>query len=288
MTRPPTSIALIGQDNPQPHAQAILETVNQILIRQNVKRFLEINTSQYTSIQNAHITSYADIVAQNTDLAILCGGDGTMLQAMRLFCGSKTPLVGINTGRIGFLTDIAHDYIERDLSSILQGLGITEQRVLLKGQIINDANVINEGIAANDIYLNKGASGRIGDFDLYINNQLAHSVRSDGLIVSTPTGSTAYSLSAGGNIIHPEARCLVITPLNPHPFTSRPLVVSDDSTIIIYNKSKQVQVHLDGQQHAEIGQQSSLLITKFHQKILLVHPPHYRYFSALHTKLYGR
>ena len=165
------------------------------------------------------------------DLAIVVGGDGSMLTAARALAKHGVPVVGINRGGLGFLTDIAPDELEQRLDDVFSGNYEVEQRFMLEGNICREGVSLNQGQALNDVVLSAGSSGRMIEFELYIDDHFVYSQRSNGLIISTPTGSTAYALSGGGPIMHPSLDALVLVPIFPHTLTGRPIVIDGNSKI---------------------------------------------------------
>ncbi|KZX73171.1 NAD(+) kinase, partial [Alcanivorax sp. HI0013] len=168
------------------------------------------------------------------DLVIVVGGDGSLLGAARTLARFDVPVLGVNRGHLGFLTDILPSEIESRVGQVLDGEYTTEKRFLLDLEVRRGKTVVGEGCALNDIVLLSGDSVHMIDFELMIDGHFVYGQRSDGLIISTPTGSTAYALSGGGPIMHPKLDAMVMVPLNPHTLTSRPLVVAGDSEIKIH------------------------------------------------------
>ncbi len=170
-------------------------------------------------------------LAAQCDLVIVVGGDGSMLGVAPMLAAQGVPVLGVNRGRLGFLTDILPDEIQEQLGQILAGKFTEETRFLMECELRRNGKKINGGSALNDVVLHPGTAARMLEFELFINEQFVHSQQSDGLIVATPTGSTAYSLSAGGPIMHPSLNALGLVPMYPHSLSSRPLVIDADSTI---------------------------------------------------------
>lgn len=222
------------------------------------------------------------------DLIIVVGGDGTLLGAAREFATFSVPLLGINRGRLGFLTDIMPDDMMADVRAVLQGHALVEDRFLLQASIRRQGEEIASAVALNDVVLHPGEAIRMIEFELWIDEQFVYSQRSDGLIVSTPTGSTAYALSAGGPIMHPSINALVLVPMYPHMLTSRPLVVSGDARIrIIIGQDNPVlpQVSWDAQiqQGTQVGDE--IFIRKLPHRLHLLHPERHNYYDICRRKL---
>lgn len=220
------------------------------------------------------------------DLAIVIGGDGTMLSAARELVRHRVPLVGVNQGRLGFMTDIGHQDMQRGVGAILDGEYTLEERSLLDCEIRRDGNSLVRTIALNDAVLGKGAEGRLIEFQLSVDGEFVYTLRADGVIVSTPTGSTAYALSAQGPILHPAVPALTLVPLNPHTLSARPVSVSDRSVIeISIVHALDARAHFDGLALADMAEGDRLAIRRSDDVVRFVHPPGYRYFSTLREKL---
>ena len=232
-----------------------------------------------------------DEIGEQADLVIVVGGDGTFLNAARTLNDYNVPLLGINLGRLGFLTDIHSEKISGRLNAILDGEYVEEERFLLHGRFEyeNDAGEIATSDAFNDIVVHKGHVARMIELDLYINGQYVNTQRADGLIVSTPTGSTAYSLSGGGPILHPGLDAIVLVPICPHTMSQRPIVIDTDSDIEIRISDKNhgdALVTCDGQLNVNLGIGDCVRITKKKTPVLLIHPADYNYYEILRQKLH--
>lgn len=222
------------------------------------------------------------------DLGIVVGGDGSMLSACRKMAAFGIPLLGINRGRLGFLTDISPDEIEQRVLPVLQGEYKQTKRFLLETSVTRNGVEIGKGTAVNDIVLHPGMSVRMMTFELYVDGQFVYSQRSDGLIVATPTGSTAYALSAGGPLLFPELDAIVVVPLNPHTLSSRPVVLNGSAQIEIRVSSRN-ELHplitCDG--HNDFGTEPGDIITikKHSNDILLIHPKDNNFYGVCRSKL---
>lgn len=222
------------------------------------------------------------------DLIIVVGGDGSLLSAARMSIKVNVPVTGISRGRLGFLTDISPDDIETQLGAILQGHYSEEKRFLLQTQIHDDHQIYFEGDCLNDIVLSRGNETHLIEFDVYINQQFVSHYRSDGLIISTPTGSTAYSLSAGGPIMHPQLDAMVLVPMFSHSLSSRPLVFPGDSQVdirISTSNENNLQISCDGHESRMIKPGQHVAIEKNKQELRLLHPTAYNYYDTLRLKL---
>lgn len=222
------------------------------------------------------------------DLGIVVGGDGSMLSGARKMAPSRIPILGINRGRLGFLTDISPDDIEERVRLVLDGEYKISRRSLLETSIHRNRSQIGSGTAFNDVVLHPGMSVRMMEFELYVDGQFVYSQGSDGLVVSTPTGSTAYALSAGGPLLFPELDAIVVVPLNPHTLSSRPIVLKGDSTIEIHVAGRN-DVHplvtCDGHNDYITEPGDVIRIRKHSDEILLLHPKGHDFYSTCRTKL---
>ncbi len=228
-------------------------------------------------------------LADQSDLAIIVGGDGTFLSAVRSLADSKTPVLGINLGRLGFLVDISPDEMFVHLEEILNGNYVDECRFLLHAEVVRDGHVIAEADAFNDVVVHIRDVARMIEFQTYVNDQFVNFQRADGLVVSTPTGSTAYALSSGGPLLHATLDAMVLVPICPHTLTNRPLVIDGNSNVkIVIGDSKQTtsQVTFDGQTAFDVKPGDSIIIRKKNNAIHLLHPSNYDYFEILRKKLH--
>jgi NAD+ kinase len=229
--------------------------------------------------------SYAEIGAV-AELAVIVGGDGTMLAAARNLVRHRVPVVGINQGRLGFMTDIALHDMRRSVGDILDGRYAMEERCLIEAEILRDGKSVLQTLALNDAVVNKGSEGRLIEFEVHIDGEYVYTLRSDGMIVATPTGSTAYALSAQGPILHPSLPAFALVPLNPHTLSARPVSVSDRSVIeIVLLHAVDARAHFDGQALADMVAGDRLRLKRSGDAIHFVHPPGYAYFNMLREKL---
>ncbi|MBK8761475.1 MAG: NAD kinase [Sulfuritalea sp.] len=236
---------------------------------------------------NGYAVANYEALGAGADLAIVLGGDGTMLNAARQLARFDVPLVGINQGRLGFMTDIALDAMEGSIEALLAGQFVPEQRVLLDAEVLRDGRREFATLALNDVVVNKGDTGRMIELDVKVDGELIHVLRADGLIISTPTGSTAYALSANGPILHPSVAGIAIVPLCPHALSNRPITVSDGSRIDIgLLPTHDARVHFDGQGRFDARAGDVLRVARSRHSITLLHPPGYSYFAMLREKLH--
>jgi NAD+ kinase len=220
------------------------------------------------------------------DLAIVIGGDGTMLAAARSLVRHGVPLVGVNQGRVGFMTDIGHDDMQSGIGAVLDGKFLVEERSLLDAEILREGKSVLRTLALNEAVLGKGAQGRLIEFELSIDDEFVYALRADGVIVATPTGSTAYAMSAQGPILHPAVPALALVPLNPHTLSARPVSVSDRSRIeISLVRAVDARAHFDGFALTDMQEGDRLVLKRSADTVRFVHPPGYRYFATLREKL---
>ena len=221
------------------------------------------------------------------DLLIVLGGDGTLLAAARLLNDREVPILPVNLGGLGFLTSVTLDELFPLLEQVLAGKHRISERILLEARVMRGGEIAERQRALNDAVLNKAALARIIDFDLHIDGIYVCSYKADGLIISTPTGSTAYSLAAGGPILFPVLDAFVITPICPHTLTNRPLVIPDTAEVAVEFRASDEGVYLtlDGQVGFELERGDRIVVTKAHTKLRLIRPPQKTYFEILRSKL---
>jgi NAD+ kinase len=228
----------------------------------------------------------ADFI-ERADLVVVLGGDGTLIHAARLLRGAPVPILGINLGSLGFMTEIRQPEMLPMLETVLSGKAELDSRMKLSCRLYRDEKLVLEDEVLNDVVINKGALARIADHELVINNRLVTVYKSDGVIVATPTGSTAYSLSAGGPIVHPSLDCVVINPICPHALTQRPIVLPGDKVIKIGLKSESADVYLtiDGQIGHSLQHGDRVEVERSANRVLLVKNPQMDYYGILRQKL---
>ncbi|WP_133127606.1 NAD(+) kinase [Legionella nagasakiensis] len=253
---------------------------------------LQIDTYQDTdTAKNFKLklpTLARDKMGAQEDLIIVVGGDGSLLSAARMAIKVNVPVIGINRGRLGFLTDISPQDIETQLAGILNGEYSEERRFLLQSLIHDQESTYFQGDALNDVVLSRGKETHLIEFDVYINNQFVSHYRADGLILSTPTGSTAYALSAGGPIMHPQLNAIVMVPMFSHSLSTRPLVVDGRTSIdlrISESNESDLQISCDGHESHLVKPGQIVTIEKNAQQLRLLHPKEYHYYDTLRIKL---
>jgi len=238
-------------------------------------------------------SSPLDALVAELDLLLVVGGDGTLLAAARAAARRGVPIAGLNAGRLGFLADLAPDALDARLEALLAGRGTAETRALLRAQLRRaDGSVAEVGLALNDAVLQKRASGRMIEFTTQVDGHFVGAHRADGIVIATPTGSTAYALSCGGPILYPSLDALAIVPICPHTLSDRPIVVGGEARIelaLAEGATGAAQLMLDGQLGCEVMTGDRVAIERAAPTLTLLHPPDHDHFAVLRTKLrWGR
>jgi NAD+ kinase len=285
MQTPFHTVGLVGKyDNPGMHDSVC--KLAEFLRARGHAVMLASQTAERLNIQDCPHRNLHDL-ARESDVVVVLGGDGTMLSIARELAGHNAPLIGINQGRLGFLTDITVDDMYDAIAEILSGQYVAEERILLNGQIRRDGERVFETTAFNDIVVGKGGSGRLIDLEIAINSEFVYSQRADGLVVTSPTGTTAYALSAGGPIVHPTLEAVALVPICPHTLSARPIVVSSQSRIELHlTYADDARVHFDGQHHFDLMSGDHVWITRASRPVTLLHPHSYSYYDTLRQKLH--
>ncbi|HET8702611.1 NAD kinase, partial [Castellaniella sp.] len=231
-----------------------------------------------------------DEIGARADLAIIMGGDGTMLAAARQLATSGVAMIGINHGRLGFITDIPLGSADEAITRILNGAFVQDERILLEGRVMRGGETIFSGLALNDVIINRAGRGGMIELRVECNGTFMHSQRADGLIIATPTGSTAYALSAGGPILHPQVDALVLVPVAPQTLSNRPITLPDDSVLNITISAlgrveSGASVHFDMQALSNCQEGDRIDVRRSPHRVRLLHPQGYSYFSTLRSKL---
>ena len=279
------TLALFGRYNTRQSHEAFT-TLGGFLRDRGCEVLLDEDTAKSCELEGFTVANYAEIGAR-ADLAVVLGGDGSMLNAARNLARSGVPLVGVNQGRLGFMTDIVADSMLEMIGRILDGDFAREERTLLSLNVRRDGATIFSTLALNDVVVNKGAVGRMIEFLVHINGEFVYDLRSDGLIVSTPTGSTAYALSSNGPILQPGVPGFALVPICPHTLSNRPITVSDNSVIeITLKRALDARLHYDGQLQGDLSEGTQVVVSRAPHTIQFVHPPGYSYFAMLREKLH--
>ena len=291
-------IGIIAKKN-KPEAVSIARSLVEWLQPKKIEVYIEEEMGRllFTSgpslraglpLSDAYINSVErSDIPDHVEMVIVLGGDGTLLSVARLVGVHEVPILGVNLGGLGFLTEITLEELYRVLERVIQGDFITDERVVLNAAVIRKGERMAEFIVLNDAVINKGALARIIDLETTINEEYLTTFKSDGLIISTPTGSTAYNLSAGGPIVYPSLHCIIITPICSHTLTNRPIMVPDDVEIraILKTKQQEVILTLDGQQGFSLEFEDVVEVRKAEGRILLIKSPYRHYFEVLREKL---
>jgi NAD+ kinase len=280
------TIGVIGKLN-DPRVASTLTTVCTYLREQNYQVVVEQGSAQFVCDSSVRIGS-AEQLGTECDVVIVLGGDGTFLGAVRAVVANNIPLIGVNLGRLGFLVDISPDTLTQTLTQILAGNYTKEQRYLLRAKILRNEQVIHEETAVNEVAIHRWITPSMIEIVTKIDGVFLNSQRSDGLIIATPTGSTAYSLSAGGPILYPSLDALVLVPLNPHTLSNRPIVIHDSAEIEISFCQREHINALVTCDHIEIPDvliSDKILIKKEPLPITLLHPAGHDFFDILRSKL---
>jgi NAD+ kinase len=227
------------------------------------------------------------IAGRKPKFVVVLGGDGTMLAAARAVAKAGIPILGVNLGSLGFMTEVRLEELESTLEAIERQEAVFDPRAMLRCELMRNGKLVAAYDALNDVVVNKAALARMIDLDVVVNHQFVSNYKADGVIVATPTGSTAYSLAAGGPILTPSVDAFVITPVSPHALTNRPLLVPDRSEIVIEVKQPQEEAYLtvDGQEGGPLRQGDRIVCRKSEHIVQLVHLPQRSFFDVLRTKL---
>jgi NAD+ kinase len=278
-------IGLIGKPG-DPKVRDTLRTLERHLLAKGLEVTVESQTAPFLDSDRC-APCPLDAMAAASDLVIVVGGDGTLLGAARALAAGGVPLLGVNLGRLGFLVDISPEEMAGAVDRILAGVYDVEHRFLLTARIGNGADPVAPALALNDVVLHKWNTPRMVEFETYIDGQFVNAQRSDGLIVSTPTGSTAYALSGGGPLLHPSLDALLLVPICPHTLSNRPIVVHGGSRIEIRirrDDAEHVRVSCDGQTDGAVTGES-LKIEKYPHAVRLLHPKGHDHYKILRAKL---
>lgn len=278
-------IALIGKYQ-SPDVAGALKSLVDFLLTRGCQVLVEEGTAHSVGSYSCAVANY-EAIGMEADLAIVLGGDGTMLNAARRLAEYGVPLVGVNRGRLGFMTDIASDGMLTSIAALLEGKFSTEQRFLLDAEVLRDKQRVYGTLALNDVVVNKGEVGRMIEMEVKVDGEFIYVLRADGMIIATPTGSTAYALSANGPILHPAVPGIALVPLCPHALSNRPITLSDRSRIeIVLMPQHDARIHFDGQAHFDARAGDCICITRSQRSITLLHPPGYSYLAMLREKLH--
>ncbi|NMM39465.1 NAD(+) kinase [Pseudoalteromonas arctica] len=287
MESPFKTIGLIGKPN-HSNAAATLQRLYTFLNALGFNVLLEQRTGyQLTNVPKEKLVKLVEL-GERADLAIVVGGDGNMLGAARVLARFDVAVIGVNRGNLGFLTDLNPEGFEASLEQVLSGQYLEEKRFLLEVAVYRHGELKSANSAVNEAVLHADKVAHMIEFEAFINNDFVFSQRSDGLIVSTPTGSTAYSLSGGGPILTPELNAISLVPMFPHTLSSRPLVVDADNEVrlkLSLENTDSLQVSCDSHVVLAVLPGDEVIIKKADKQLRLIHPKDYSYYHVLRTKL---
>jgi NAD+ kinase len=286
MTARFSTIGLMGRES-DPQVAQMLGRIVTLLAEAKLKVLLDASLG-IPATASVRALPRAELAAQ-ADLVIVVGGDGTLLKAAQAIAARPIPLVGVNLGRLGFLADITPEQLQADLGAILKGEFSREERLMLESSLLRAGGREDGPPALNDVVVQKADGGRLIEFETHVDGQFLCAYRADGMIVATPTGSTAYALSGGGPILHPAMDAIVLVPICPHTLGDRPIVVAGGSKIEIllnHTHGGRAQVTWDGQRMQPLLVGERVLVQRAAQRISFIHPGSYDYYKILRTKLH--
>jgi NAD+ kinase len=278
-------VAIVGRPG-TPDLAAPLERLARFLEARGHSVVLEADTARQASLSGL-ATAVGDTLGAHADLAVVLGGDGTMLAIARRLAPHDVPLIGVNLGRLGFLTDIPLATMERALEPMLAGRYLEERRTMLAPTVERAGRREDAEPALNDVVVNRGGGGSMIECAVEIDGRFAYAMRADGIIVATPTGSTAYALSAGGPILDPRVPAIALVPVAPHALTHRPIALSELATITIeVVRGSDATVHCDGHAQSPLDEGDRVVIRRAPHPARLLHPEGHDHFAMLREKLH--
>lgn len=278
-------VAIVGRPG-TPDLAAPLARLAGFLAARGHEVVIEAETAFHTPVPG-HASADAGALGARADLAIVMGGDGTMLAIARRLAPDDVPLIGVNLGRLGFLTDIPLATMEAALEPMLAGRYLEERRTMLAATVVRSGRSEEPEVALNDVAVNRGAGGSMIECAVEIDGRFAFAMRADGLIVATPTGSTAYALSAGGPILDPRLAAIALVPVAPHALTHRPIALADLATVTIeIVRGSDATVHCDGHAHMPLSEGDRVVIRRAPHPARFLHPEGHDHFAVLREKLH--
>ncbi len=277
-------VAIVGKHQ-APGIQPVLEEIAQFLCSQGLDVSLEADTAQNTGMTGYDALSH-DELGRACDLAVVVGGDGTMLGFAREMARYGVPLLGINQGRLGFITDIPIERWRESLAPVLAGDYEVESRAMLEGGVLRDGESIFSGLALNDVVVSRGGTSGMVELKVSVGEQFVANMRADGLIVASPTGSTAYALSAGGPIMHPSIAGWLLAPIAPHTLSNRPIVLPDSGEVRLeIVAGRDASVNFDMQSLASLLHGDTITVRRSQHQVRFLHPQGWSYYATLRRKL---
>ncbi len=284
MKFPFQTVALIGKYKAPEIAEPLLRLA-EFLTSQGLRVVVDSLTAEHLN-NHPYSTLTLDEIGCAVDLAIVMGGDGTMLNIARTLTPCSVPLIGINQGRLGFLTDLTLDNMQDKLIDMLAGKFIVEERLLIAARVVRGEEEVFRSLAFNEVVVHRSHISSMVEFEVRIDGEYLSNQRADGLIVATPTGSTAYALSAGAPILHPNLNVLELVPICPHTLSNRPIVVSGSSVLeILMHRSSDIRVRFDSHTEFDLQQNDKIVVTSHPQRACLLHPEGHSYYHTLREKL---
>jgi len=278
------SVAVVGKSDAA-SLPDILDQLAGLLRRRGAALHMDPATAGASPVKPDGVSDLVDLAAR-ADLCLVVGGDGTLLSCARVMADRGVPLAGVNLGRLGFLTDIPADHMEPAVSAILDGEYQPEERILLAGSVRRGNETVLSALAMNDVVVSRGATGSMIEFAVTVDGEFIYTLRADGLIVATPTGSTAYALSAGGPILHPSLQAIALVPISPHTLSNRPVAIRNTSRVeITLVRGPEARANFDVQAYCELETNDVVCVSSAPRPATLLHPRGYRYFSMLRQKL---
>ncbi|MCL2876293.1 MAG: NAD(+)/NADH kinase [Betaproteobacteria bacterium] len=287
MVRKFSSVFLIGKFQSEDGTETVLDLAR-FLRERGIEPWIEQGTAGgIGKAADDFVTATYEEIADKVNLAVVVGGDGTLLNAARRLGERAVPLVGVNLGRLGFLTDLARADARQQLGEILDGRYHAESRFMLDAEVTRGGSRIFRTLALNDVVVNRGKLGRMIELELMVDNEFVYNLRSDGMIVATPTGSTAYALAANGPILHPGVGGIALVPLCPQALTARPITLPDTCRIeLVIMPPHDARIHFDGVTYCDVRAGDQLRIVRSALELRLLHPEGYGYFAMLREKLH--
>lgn len=285
MTREFSTIGLIGKYGDPSLGETLLQ-ISEQLAKHDCTVMLESETA--SMVANQHLPAASvEKIGNECDLAIIVGGDGTLLNAARNLIEYNVPILGINLGRLGFLVDVSPDEVTKRFDELFEGKYEEEHRIMLTATVTHQDGRMSQNDAFNDVVVHKWDVARMIETETYINGKFLNNMRADGLIVSTPTGSTAYALSGGGPILQPDLDALVLVPICPHTMSFRPIVIDGESKIEIHVKDStdKAQITCDGQTNLPLERGDKVTIQRKSRVVRLIHPCKHDHYEILRAKL---
>lgn len=284
MKFPFQTVAIIGKQKTADVAAPML-LLGDFLVERGVRVVVDEIAAEYLNAPRFASLSL-DEIARSVDLAVVIGGDGTLLNIARTLAPHGVPIVGVNKGRLGFLTDLSMGSMLEGIADMLDGRFVTEQRLLLIATVVRNGEEIFSGLAFNEVVVHRSHVSSMVEFEVRIDGEYLYNQRADGLIISTPTGSTAYAMSAGGSILHPSLDVLQLVPVCPHSLSNRPIVVKGTSSIeLLMHRTGDNCVRYDSHTNYDLQLHDKLIVTRFEKPVYLLHPEGHSYYHTLREKL---